>query len=253
MTTIVTKVNDWQTIRKSLHDKKIGFVPTMGNLHAGHLSLCQRSKAENDFTVASIFINPTQFNQQNDFNTYPRTLEQDMEQLTAHQVDYLFYPDAKEIYADEYEIQISETNISQSLEGEYRPGHFNGMLTVVMKLLNLIQPTKAYLGEKDYQQLLLVKKMVAALFVPTEIVGCETIRAEDGLALSSRNSRLNAEQRKRAAHFPRLLHSDLPPEQIIAELNNLGFKVDYVVDKWHRRLGAIYLDDVRLIDNIPLK
>ncbi|TAK72359.1 MAG: pantoate--beta-alanine ligase [Gammaproteobacteria bacterium] len=250
---IVTTINDWQIIRQQLTGKSIGFVPTMGHLHAGHISLCERSRVENDITVVSIFVNPTQFNQGSDFQLYPRTIEQDKSLLVSHQIDYLFLPDAESMYADHYEVQVTETALSHELEGEFRPGHFTGMLTVVLKLLNLVQAARAYFGEKDYQQLLLVKKMVAALFLPTEIIACETLRADDGLALSSRNSRLNAAQRQKAAHFPHLLQSDAAIEKIIAQLQALGFKVDYIADQWQRRLGAVWLDDVRLIDNISIK
>lgn len=252
MINTVTRINEWREIRKKLAAQKVGFIPTMGHLHKGHLSLCKRSINENDITVVSIFVNPTQFNQTSDFELYPRTTEADIKLLEAENVDYVFLPHPADMYPDHYQIQITETELSTDLEGKYRPGHFNGMLTIVMKLLNLVQPTRAYLGEKDYQQLLLVKKMAVALFLPMEIIGCETVRAEDGLALSSRNSRLNAEQRQKAAHLPRLLHSSLSPEQITTELTALGFKVDYVADKWQRRLAAVYLDDIRLIDNIAL-
>lgn len=247
---IVTNLKEWQQIRAKLQGKTIGFVPTMGHLHAGHLSLCQRSTVENDITVVSIFINPSQFNQACDFDNYPRTIEQDIKLLQSLKIDYLFLPDAKAMYADDYHVRVTELELSSTLEGEYRPGHFTGMLTVVLKLLNLTQPTRAYFGEKDYQQLLLVKKMVEAIFLPVDIIACETLRAEDGLALSSRNSRLNTEQRKKAKFFPQLLHGSLSTEEISKKLHELGFKVDYIVDQWERRLGAVWIDDIRLIDNI---
>lgn len=247
---IVSKLSEWQNIRSSLSDKKIGFVPTMGNLHAGHLNLCARAKTENDVAVASIFVNPTQFNDQQDFTCYPRTLEQDIKLLTANKIDYLFVPNADEMYPDRYQFRVIESELSKELEGEYRPGHFDGMLTIVLKLLNAVQPMKAYFGEKDYQQLLLVKKMVAALFLPVEIVGCPTVRAEDGLALSSRNSRLTTEQRQLAREFPRILMSQLKLPEMTEQLQSLGFKVDYIAEKWGRRLGAVWLGEVRLIDNI---
>lgn len=250
---IVTRISEWRQIRNNLVGKTIGFVPTMGHLHAGHLNLCTRAKNENDVTVVSIFVNPTQFNQASDFELYPRTLDQDCAMLKSQKVDYLFLPDAKEIYQDDYQVQVTENTISTELEGLHRPGHFNGMLTVVLKLLNIIQPLRSYFGEKDYQQVLLVKKMVNALCVPTEIIACETVRDKDGLALSSRNSRLSEVQREKAAHFPRLLHSDLQPDIITAQLQALGFKVDYIAEQWQRRLGAVWLDDVRLIDNIFLE
>lgn len=247
---IVTELNEWINIRKKIANQSIGFIPTMGNLHAGHISLCERSKRDNDTTAVSIFVNPTQFNNQNDLIHYPRTLEDDIKKLNKVKVDYLFVPQASAMYQDNYEIKLVETELSKELEGEHRPGHFNGMLTVVLKLLNLIQAHKAYFGEKDYQQLLLVKKMVSSLFIPTEIIACETIRNENGLALSSRNSRLTQEQLEMAAHFPTLLRSHLTDEEVIVKLTQLGFKVDYIVKKWQRRLGAVHLADVRLIDNI---
>lgn len=250
---ILTDISAWQRLRQQLANKTLGFIPTMGNLHQGHLSLCERSKQENEITVVSIFVNATQFNQAADFEKYPRTLALDTNYLTDIKVDYLFLPESSAMYPDDYEIQVTETRLSSELEGEFRPGHFNGMLTVVLKLLNLVQPTRAYFGEKDFQQLLLVKKMARALFLPTEIVGCETIRAADGLALSSRNSRLTAEQRIASQKFPQLLQSALSIDEIKQELTNHAFKVDYIAEQWQRRLGAVWIDDVRLIDNIAIK
>lgn len=248
---IVSNIAEWQQIRKNILGKSIGFVPTMGHLHAGHISLCEQSKSENDITVVTIFVNPTQFNQSSDFERYPRTLEQDIKCI-ENKVDYLIVPSATDIYPDQFQFKIIEDELSKELEGEFRPGHFSGMLTIVLKLLNLVQPTKAYFGEKDYQQLLLIKKMVEALFLPVTIVACETMRDTDGLALSSRNSRLNKDQRDKATSFPHLLKSSSTTEQIVKDLELLGFKVDYIVDKWQRRLGAVWVDDVRLIDNISL-
>ena len=128
---IISKLKEWQLIHQQLSGKTIGFVPTMGHLHDGHLSLCQQARIQNQISVVSIFINPAQFNQTNDFNSYPRTLEADIAMLTSHHVDYLLIPDANEIYADHYQVQVTETDLSHELEGKYRPGHFNGMLTVV--------------------------------------------------------------------------------------------------------------------------
>ncbi|OGT43793.1 MAG: pantoate--beta-alanine ligase [Gammaproteobacteria bacterium RIFCSPHIGHO2_12_FULL_37_34] len=247
---IVTHLNEWKLFRQQLTGKKIGFVPTMGCLHQGHMSLCQQAQAENDISVVSIFVNSTQFNQASDFDLYPRSLEADIALLSSHHIDYLFVPKSHELYADHYHIRIIETDLSCELEGKFRPGHFTGVLTVVLKLLNLVQATHAYFGEKDYQQFLLVRKMVEALFLPTKIVGCETIRAEDGLALSSRNARLTPQQRALAAHFPRLLNSLSDISTITTELQTLGFKVDYIFEKWQRRLGAVWLGDIRLIDNV---
>jgi pantoate--beta-alanine ligase len=249
---IVTNIKEWEKIRKTCTDKTVGLIPTMGHLHEGHLSLCRRAKSENDLTVVSIFINPTQFNQASDFERYPRTEKSDLELLEGL-ADFVFIPDPSSMYPDEYQIQVGETHLSHELEGEFRPGHFNGMLTIVLKLLNLVRPTRAYFGEKDFQQMLLVKKMTQALFLQTEIISCETIRAEDGLALSSRNSRLTPTQREKAKHFPELLNSSFHLDVIKEKLIQLGFKVDYIAEKWQRRLGAVWIDDVRLIDNFPIK
>lgn len=225
----------------------------MGYLHAGHLSLCSRSQAENDLTIVAIFVNAKQFNQIEDFLHYPRSLEKDIALLSKQKVDYLLLLDSETIYSDNYHIQIHDTSdLSKELEAEFRPGHFIGMLTVVLKYLNIVRPTHAYYGEKDYQQLLLIKKMVLALFLETEIVGCTTIRATDGLALSSRNSRLSIEQRAKASHFPSILKLAPSSEAAMRQLKSLGFKVDYVADHWGRRLAAIHVGDVRLIDALPI-
>lgn len=250
---ILTDVNQWQAIRATLRDKTIGFIPTMGHLHDGHLSLCKRSKAENSITVVSIFVNHTQFNQKCDFDLYPRTLDEDVKLLASNEIDYLLCPTSEKIYPDNYEIQVTETDMSMELEGKFRPDHFKGVLTVVLKLLNIVQPQRAYFGEKDYQQLLLIKKMVRALFLSIEIIGSKTIREKDGLAFSSRNSRLKSQTRKQAAYFPNLLKSELSNEEIKKQLENLGFDVDYIAKKWDRRLGAVWIDGVRLIDNFPEK
>jgi pantoate--beta-alanine ligase len=247
---IVTTTKQWQSIRQSLVNETIGFVPTMGHLHAGHMALCKRSINDNDLTIASIFINPTQFNQASDFEKYPRTYDADIAKLSDIGVDYLFMPDREQMYPDGYEVKVTESNESMELEGKHRPGHFDGVLTVVLKLFNLIQPARAYFGEKDFQQLLLIKKMVHALFLPVEIIACKTVRADDMLALSSRNSRLNEEERELAASFPNVMHRAKTNADAVSELTELGFKVEYVADKWDRRLGAVWLGGVRLIDNI---
>ena len=250
---IVTKLEDWQTIRKKNNNKNMGFVHTMGHLHAGHLSLCARSQTENDLTTVAIFVNEKQFNQIEDFIRYPRTIEEDKALLSKQQVDYLLLLDAETIYCDNYHIQIHDTSdFSKILEAEFRPGHFTAMLTVVLKYLNIVKPTRSYYGEKDYQQLLLIQKMAQSLFLETEIVACPTIRAIDGLALSSRNTRLSSEQRAKASHFPTILKLAPSSEAAMKQLKSLGFKVDYVADNWGRRLAAIYVGDVRLIDALPI-
>lgn len=250
---IVTSLSDWQAIRRKANNKNTGFVHTMGHLHAGHLSLCNRSQAENDLTIVAIFVNAKQFNQIEDFNHYPRTIEEDKALLFKQQIDYLLLLEVETIYCDNYHIQIHDTSdLSKILEAEFRPGHFVGMLTVVLKYLNIVRPTRSYYGEKDYQQLLLIKKMARSLFLETKIVGCPTLRAPDGLALSSRNTRLNSEQRAKASYFPTILKRASSPEEAMSRLKKLGFKVDYVADHWGRRLAALHIGAVRLIDALLL-
>jgi pantoate--beta-alanine ligase len=167
--------------------------------------------------------------------------------------DYLLLLDAETIYSDNYHIQIYDSSdLGKILEAEFRPGHFIGMLTVVLKFLNIVRPTRSYYGEKDYQQLLLIKKMAQALFLQTEIVACPTLRALDGLALSSRNTCLSSEQRAKASYFPTILKQASSSEEAMNQLKNLGFKVDYVSDHWGRRLAALYIGEVRLIDALLL-
>lgn len=225
----------------------------MGNLHAGHIALCAQARRENDATLASIFVNPTQFNQRADYDKYARTLEADCKLLDDAGVDFVFAPDEAAMYPDKYDVQVTESEISRVLEGEFRPGHFQGMLTVVLKLLNIAQAERAYFGEKDFQQLTLVKKMAKAFFLPTEIIAGETVRAEDGLALSSRNARLSAEQRARAPLLAHVLASADTDETAMKKLEEAGFRPEYVAHMWGRRLAAAWLGDVRLIDNLPAK
>ncbi len=247
---IYHNLDEWRQVRATLPaNLSTGFVPTMGNLHIGHASLFTTSKQENDCTIASIFINPTQFNQQADFTHYPRTLDEDLEILASTGVDYCLLPDEKTIYADGYRYQISENRYSLQMEGQHRPGHFTGVLTVVMKLLNLAKPTRAYFGEKDYMQLQLIRDMAAAFFMDVDIITCPTIRETSGLAFSSRNGRLNPEQRQLADQFARIFHQAVPCEQIIAELGEIGVDVEYIEEHAGRRFAAVKIGDVRLIDN----
>jgi pantoate--beta-alanine ligase len=248
-----TRLETWRQTRTGPEwaGRTIGFVPTMGALHAGHVALLERARAENDRVVASIFVNPAQFNDPNDLVRYPRTLEADLA-LAAPWADAVIVPEADEIYPDRYRYRLAENELSRRWEGAHRPGHFEGVLTVVLKLFNLVQPGRAYFGEKDWQQLQLVKGMVAALLLPVEIVGCPTVREPDGLALSSRNRRLSPLGRGRAAAFPRLLR-EAPDAATAAErLRARSFEVDYVEDVDGLRLGAVRVDGVRLIDNVRL-
>lgn len=235
--------------RKFDPDQIIGFVPTMGALHAGHLSLIRRSVADNDITIVSIYVNPTQFNDQNDLNNYPIDLEQDIKLLQNLGVDYVLCPKYEEIYHDNYRFQIREDSFSKLFCGKDRPGHFDGVLTVVMKLFNLVRADKAYFGEKDYQQLTLIKDMVSAFFMGVEIIACPTMREEDGLAMSSRNRLLNPRERKLAPKFNQILKMQIPKESVTEKLEVAGFKVDYVEDYKNRRWAAVRLGNVRLIDN----
>jgi pantoate--beta-alanine ligase len=182
-----------------LRGRSVGLVPTMGALHAGHMGLVRTSKTENDLTAVSIFVNPAQFGPKEDYASYPREPEQDIEKLKTAGVDFLFMPEAKAIYPESFSTSVSVGELSRRLCGEFRPGHFDGVATVVAKLLNLVRPTRAYFGQKDYQQFLIIKRMADDLSFPVEIVPCPTWREEDGLAMSSRNAYLSAEERKAAA------------------------------------------------------
>jgi pantoate--beta-alanine ligase len=178
--------------------KTIGFVPTMGAFHDGHLTLMRRARAECDVVVASLFINPTQFNDARDFERYPRDEARDAALAAEAGVDWLFVPSPAEMYPDGFDTVVAVRGLSDRLEGASRPGHFNGVATVVAKLLNIAQADRAYFGEKDWQQLQVIKRMTADLNIPTEIIGVPTVREPDGLAMSSRNVLLTSEQRKAA-------------------------------------------------------
>jgi pantoate--beta-alanine ligase len=248
---IVERVADWRATRRRLTGS-LGFVATMGALHAGHLSLIDRSLAENDATLVSIFVNPTQFDNADDFASYPDRTAEDRARLEARGVPYLWLPRRDELYADDYRYRVSEHAFSRVLCGAHRPGHFDGVLTVVMKLLNVAQADRAYFGEKDFQQLQLVKGMVDAFFIPSAVIGCPTVREDDGLALSSRNLKLAPHDRARAAAFPRALGTAATAADARASLEAQGFAVDYVEDRDGRRFGAVRIGDVRLIDNVVL-
>lgn len=252
---IITDIEQWQRLRDSdaFAQQSIGFVPTMGYLHDGHLSLIKRARAENDKVVSSIFVNPTQFNNSADLEKYPRNVERDCALAKEAGVDVVLMPDYQDLYIDDYRYQVDESELSKILEGEHRPGHFTGMLTVVMKLLMLVKAKHAYFGEKDFQQLDLVKGMTEAFFMDTKVVGCPTIREADGLALSSRNVRLSDEQRQQAAKFPELLAKPITDTELTTRLKDNGFAVDYVDQYQGRRVAAVYLGDVRLIDNVEVK
>ncbi len=250
---ILTSIPAWQAWREKIApEKSLGFVPTMGALHEGHRSLITRCRRENDICTVSIFVNPTQFNDPSDLENYPSTFAQDSDMCKAEGVDAIFSPAYAELYPDNYSYRVSEDEDSRVLCGAHRPGHFDGVLSVVMKLLNLTRPQRAYFGEKDWQQLQLVKGMVDAFFMPVSIVGCPTVRETDQLAMSSRNRHLTRDHRRKAAVFPRLLATPAPAEEVARMLEEGGFEVDYVQDFKGRRCAAIHCGGVRLIDNLPL-
>ncbi len=251
---LVESVAELVALRQARGTGATGFVPTMGALHDAHLSLIRRSQAENARTWVSIFVNPAQFNDPADLARYPRPLEQDLEILRAANCDLVFVPHAHEIYPDDYRYRVSESEFSRKYCGAGRPGHFDGVLTIVLKLLLLVRPERAYFGEKDYQQLRLIEGLAQAFFLDTWIVPCALVRESDGLAMSSRNRLLSATERKRAPAFHRLLVRSIAERQsagdAAAELAREGFEVEYVEDFEDRRLAAVRLGQVRLIDNV---
>ena len=252
MTRVWTTIADWQDRRRALTGRSIGFVPTMGALHRGHASLVERCRRENEIAVASIFVNPTQFNDPNDLQRYPRTIEPDLALLRSLDVDEVIIPGASELYPDGHRFRVEPDSRFQVMEGAYRPGFFQGVVTVVLKLLQLVGPDRAYFGEKDYQQLKLITDMVQDFFIPTEIVSCPTVREASGLAESSRNLLLTAEAREKAACLFRILTTAAGPAEARAMLEAAGFVVDYVEEHWGRRFAAAFLEGVRLIDNVPV-
>lgn len=248
----VQTVAEWRQLSAAFRadGKSIGVVPTMGALHTGHVSLLEAARHDCDVVVATLFVNPTQFDEAADFENYPRTDVADREKMAAAGMDVLFMPSVVEMYPAGADYTVQEDALSRELCGAHRPGHFTGVLTVVMKLLQIIEADRAYFGEKDYQQLQLVRGMTKAFFLQTEIVPCPTVREPDGLAMSSRNARLSPEERALAPQFHAILKS--APDAATAEqqLRAAGFKVDYVEDKTDRRFGAVRLGSTRLIDNV---
>lgn len=250
----LNSLTELKSFRSALNGT-VGFVPTMGALHKGHLSLVERSRTESDHTLVSIYVNPTQFNNAKDLENYPDTLDADLASL-AGKADGVFLPTYGLLYPDDFDYRLDETGFSNRLCGENRPGHFTGVLTVVMKLLNLVKPDRAYFGEKDYQQLKLVRGMVETFFLETEIVGCPIIREPDGLAMSSRNLNLTPADRSLSPRFHQILTSATDDAAARRSLQDAGFEVDYVETIDGRRFGAVLMGTlekpVRLIDNVPL-
>jgi pantoate--beta-alanine ligase len=280
---ILKKSNDLQQYLNNARLKKIkiGFVPTMGALHDGHISLIHASKKENGITVCSIFVNPAQFNDKKDFEKYPTTIESDIYKLEKNGCNFVFIPSFEEIYPQGIDLQkrYDLGYLETMLEGKFRPGHFQGVCQVVEKLLCIVQPDEIYLGQKDYQQCMVIKKLIALLTLEKlmHVNVCPVVREKDGLAMSSRNLRLNNEERKRATGiFETLLYLkqhisknsiEELKQQAASMLSQKGFKTDYIeiadaeklhpISEWKSAkktiaLIAAFLNDVRLIDNMIL-
>ncbi|EET21098.1 pantoate-beta-alanine ligase [Francisella philomiragia subsp. philomiragia ATCC 25015] len=251
---IISKnIEQFSLLRESFtKDQKIGFVPTMGALHSGHISLIKKSKSENDVAIVSIFVNPTQFNNPNDYQTYPNQLQQDIQILESLDVDILFNPSEKDIYPDGNLLRIQpELEIANILEGKARPGHFSGMLTVVLKLLQITKPDNLYLGEKDYQQVMLIKQLVKDFFIKTKVIVCSTQREATGLPLSSRNKNLTSADMKIANKVYEILRQDnfSDLEELTNKINSTGATTEYIQKINNRIFLALYISKVRLIDN----
>jgi pantoate--beta-alanine ligase len=248
---VFNSILEFQHFRKTLSGS-VGFVPTMGALHNGHASLMKKSSNENDFSVLSIYVNPTQFNNPTDLEKYPKTYEEDLKLAAECGINAVVSPQYSEIYEDNYRYKLTESKFSQILCGANRPGHFDGVLTIVMKLFNIVQPTKAYFGEKDFQQLKLIEDMVKSFFMPVDVVRCKTLREESGLAMSSRNKRLSPDGLKKAALIFKTITLENSVDDVKNTLIKNDFKIDYVADIDGRRFIAAILEDVRLIDNVEI-
>jgi len=276
---IIRSIKELHAVIESLKNtqKTLGFVPTMGALHDGHKSLVEQSVAENDFTIVSIFVNPTQFNNPSDLEKYPRNLEKDVDLLQKVGCDYIFAPESKDIYQEDElnnRFEFDFGGLDSVMEGRFRPGHFNGVVQIVSKLFQLVKPDKAYFGEKDFQQLSIIHRMVDIMKMDVQIVDCQIIREESGLAMSSRNERLSPEQRKNAVQISKVLFESrnfvprLKPSEIVnwvtEQINKVpGLDVEYyeivdvkslqTVNSWEKpTVGciAVFCGEVRLIDNI---
>lgn len=278
---VIHTIKDLQAELSALkaQGKKVGLVPTMGALHAGHASLVKRSVKENDVTVVSVFVNPTQFNDKNDLEKYPRTLDADCRLLEDCRATFVFAPSVSEMYPQPDTRRFSYAPLDTVMEGAFRPGHFNGVCQIVSKLFDAVKPHRSYFGEKDFQQLAIIREMVRQMQFDLEIVGCPIVREEDGLALSSRNARLSAGERENALNISRTLfksrtfaanHSvgetQKMVEEAIAAVPGLRLEYFEIVDgntlqkiaNWDETSYAVgcitvFCGDVRLIDNIKYK
>jgi pantoate--beta-alanine ligase len=277
---IINSVAEYKDFLGASNKKQTGFVPTMGALHQGHLSLVRKSLSENDLTVVSIFVNPKQFNDKNDFEKYPRTLEKDLELLKNEKCDIVFVPQTDDIYNNYTGIKIDFKELDKIYEGKFRPGHFQGVVDIVYRLFEIVKPDKAYFGEKDFQQLAIIKLMVKQTNLPIIIVPCEIVREKSGLAMSSRNERLTAEQREIASFIYKTMliikenaksgdnpqtwinffqteinkHTPLKYEYAtFCEPNTLNSVSVFEKNKGVQLCVAVWCDEVRLIDNLFLQ
>lgn len=275
---IITSIPEMQSLAESLRKqgKGVGFVPTMGFLHEGHLSLMRTAREESDIVVVSIFVNPTQFGPNEDLDRYPRDAEGDRKKCESARVDILFMPQAKEMYPEPPSVFVTAERISDVLEGAVRPGHFRGVATVVAKLFNIAKPTRAYFGQKDFQQCLVIKRMVQGLNLDVEIVVLPTLREAGGLAMSSRNSYLTGDERRKATVLFAALKAGAgliasgvkEPETVKSRIQDVildepGITIDYIeaadpetlepvlrIDRRTVLLAAVRLGRIRLIDNL---
>ncbi|AZZ38001.1 pantoate--beta-alanine ligase [Bdellovibrio sp. qaytius] len=249
-TIVIERPQDLIEYRKKY--ASIGFVPTMGALHEGHATLMRKSSSENELTIASVFVNPTQFNNSTDLEKYPKTFENDLKICSESGVDILFFPQYSDIYPDNYRFKVTENEFSKKLCGTDRPGHFDGVLTVVLKLFQITGCTKSYFGLKDHQQYKLVSDMAKGLFLSTEVIGIPTVREASGLAMSSRNLRLSAEGKDKASLIYKTITQKITPAQASEILTANGFTVNYLEDIENRRYVAASLEGIRLIDNVEI-
>ena len=278
LTTLVVLREHLDEVRSADPTARLGLVPTMGFLHAGHISLVERARAENDLVAASIFANPAQFNNPEDLAKYPRDIDRDTQMLAAAGCDIVFIPSPEEIYGPEHQTWVEMGAVAGPLEGEHRPGHFRGVATIVLKLFNMFGPSRAYFGQKDAQQLAVIRTMVRDLNHPVEVVGCPTVREADGLAMSSRNSRLTPEQRAAAPVLYRalsaaqaafsggetqagtllgIMHDILGAEALarpeyLSIADPISLQEREIVQSGDLVSMAVFVGAVRLIDNIAL-
>ena len=278
---VIHTIKDLQTELSALKilGKKVGLVPTMGALHTGHASLVKRSVSENEVTVVSVFVNPTQFNDKNDLEKYPRTLKADCQLLESCGANFVFVPSVEEMYPQPDTREFTYAPLDTVMEGAFRPGHFNGVCQIVSKLFDAVRPDRAYFGEKDFQQLAIIREMVRQMQLELEIVGCPIIREVDGLAMSSRNARLSKEERENALNISRTLfksrtfaaaHTVSETQKMVEDAIDAapGLRLEYfeIVDgNTLQKIGSwdetsyvvgcitVFCGDVRLIDNIKYK